>query len=153
MKLIAGLLASVLAFGIASPSQAAELPDRIKKAGKIVVATMPNYAPITFKDPVTNKLTGFDIDLGEVEFIGALARTQGVELGDRSIPSGLANASAAVVEGVWRMLGLRRMPPLTRFAAAMMSCSVTLRDERARRELGYAPVISVEQGLAELAGA
>jgi nucleoside-diphosphate-sugar epimerase len=85
------------------------------------------------------------------EFISALVRTQGVELGDRSIPSGLANASAAVVEGVWRVLGLRRTPPLTRFAAAMMSCTVTLRDERARRELGYAPVISVEQGLAALA--
>jgi nucleoside-diphosphate-sugar epimerase len=85
------------------------------------------------------------------EFIAALARTQGVELGNRSIPSGLARTSAAVVEGVWRLLGLRRTPPLTRFAAAMMACSVTLRDERARRELGYAPVISVERGLAELA--
>ncbi|MCB5174167.1 ABC transporter substrate-binding protein [Microvirga lenta] len=75
MKLIAGLLASALALGLASPSQAAELPDRIKKAGKIVVATMPNYAPITFKDPATNKLTGFDIELGE-----ALAKELGVDI-------------------------------------------------------------------------
>jgi polar amino acid transport system substrate-binding protein len=73
MKLIVGLLASALALGLAAPSKAAELPDRIKKAGKIVVATMPNYAPITFKDPATNKLTGFDIDLGE-----ALAKELGV---------------------------------------------------------------------------
>lgn len=73
MKLIAGLLASTLAFGFVTASNAAELPDRIKKAGKIVVATMPNYAPITFKDPATNKLTGFDIDLGE-----ALAKELGV---------------------------------------------------------------------------
>jgi len=75
MKLIAGLLASALAIGLATPTQAAELPDRIKKAGKIVVATMPNYAPITFKDPATNKLTGFDIDLGE-----ALAKELGVAI-------------------------------------------------------------------------
>jgi polar amino acid transport system substrate-binding protein len=73
MKVIAGLLASVLALGLAYPSAAAELPERIKKAGKITVATMPNYAPITFKDPATNKLTGFDIDLGE-----ALAKELGV---------------------------------------------------------------------------
>ena len=30
-----------------------------------MIATNPNYAPITFKDPATNKLTGFDIELGE----------------------------------------------------------------------------------------
>jgi polar amino acid transport system substrate-binding protein len=75
MKLIAGLLASALALGLAYPSTAAELPDRIKKAGKITVATMPNYAPITYKDPATNKLTGFDIDLGE-----ALAKELGVAI-------------------------------------------------------------------------
>ncbi|MDG2570864.1 transporter substrate-binding domain-containing protein, partial [Vibrio parahaemolyticus] len=73
MRLTVGLLASVLALGFAAPSHAADLPDRIKKAGKIVVATMPNYAPITFKDPATNKLSGFDIDLGE-----ALAKELGV---------------------------------------------------------------------------
>ncbi|GEO13254.1 ABC transporter substrate-binding protein [Microvirga aerophila] len=70
-----GLLASALAIGLVSAATAAELPDRIKKAGKIVVATMPNYAPITFKDPATNKLTGFDIDLGE-----ALAKELGVAI-------------------------------------------------------------------------
>ena len=67
------LIASILALGIAVPALAAELPDRIKKAGRITVATMPNYAPITFKDPAANKLTGFDIDLGE-----ALAKELGV---------------------------------------------------------------------------
>jgi polar amino acid transport system substrate-binding protein len=75
MKLMTGLLASALAIGLVSAATAAELPDRIKKAGKIVVATMPNYAPITFKDPATNKLTGFDIDLGE-----ALAKELGVTI-------------------------------------------------------------------------
>ncbi|WP_230533992.1 ABC transporter substrate-binding protein [Microvirga roseola] len=75
MKLFAGLLASALVLGVVAPSQAVELPERIKKSGKIVVATMPNYAPITFKDPATNKLTGFDIDLGE-----ALAKELGVDI-------------------------------------------------------------------------
>jgi polar amino acid transport system substrate-binding protein len=75
MKIMTGLLASALAIGLVSAATATELPDRIKKAGKIVVATMPNYAPITFKDPATNKLTGFDIDLGE-----ALAKELGVTI-------------------------------------------------------------------------
>jgi len=42
-----------------------QLPERIRQAGKIVIATNPNYAPITYKDPATNRLTGLDIDLGE----------------------------------------------------------------------------------------
>ena len=47
------------------PVIAQELPARIKDAGKIIIATMPNYPPITYKDPATNELQGFDIDLGE----------------------------------------------------------------------------------------
>ena len=66
--------AVALAF-VASLSAAAELPDRIKKAGKIIAATQPNYPPIAYKDPATNQLQGFDIDLGE-----AIARELGVKL-------------------------------------------------------------------------
>jgi polar amino acid transport system substrate-binding protein len=58
------LLATALVISAFSV-QAQTLPDRIKAAGKIVIATQPNYAPITYKDPATNKLTGFDIELGE----------------------------------------------------------------------------------------
>jgi polar amino acid transport system substrate-binding protein len=55
----AALLATV------SAASAQAVPERVKAAGKLVIATNPNYAPITFKDPATNKLTGFDIELGE----------------------------------------------------------------------------------------
>ncbi|CAM5767942.1 ABC transporter substrate-binding protein [Bosea minatitlanensis] len=47
---------------------------KVKQAGKLVIATMPNYPPITYKDTATNKLTGFDIDLGE-----AIAAEMGVK--------------------------------------------------------------------------
>ncbi|MCQ1775946.1 ABC transporter substrate-binding protein [Neorhizobium galegae] len=40
------------------------LPDRIKTAGKVVVANQPNYPPMEYKDPATNTLMGVDIDLG-----------------------------------------------------------------------------------------
>ena len=113
MRLIAGLLASALALGFATTSNAAELPDRIKKAGKIVVATMPNYAPITFKDPATNKLTGFDIDLGE-----ALAKELGVGIEwqeiafaqmDRLVKQGLVRPGDTV-EVVWRINEILPIP-------------------------------------------
>lgn len=65
MKIITRLaiLGGALAFSF--PAIAQELPARIKDAGKLVIATMPNYPPITFKDPATNELQGFDIELGE----------------------------------------------------------------------------------------
>jgi polar amino acid transport system substrate-binding protein len=42
---------------------------------EIVAAVVPNYPPFEFKDPETDKLTGFDIDLGE-----ALAAKMGVKM-------------------------------------------------------------------------
>lgn len=80
-------------------------------------------------------------------FLGALAATQGVTLGERSIPSQVARPLARLVEGVWRLFRVRRAPPVTRFAIDMMSSTVTVRTDRARAELGYAPVIDVEAGL------
>ena len=69
----------------------------------------------------------------------------------RSVPSAVARPAARMIEGVWRILGIKRAPPMTRFAIDMMSSTVTVKTERARRELGYAPVIAVEEGLARLA--
>jgi polar amino acid transport system substrate-binding protein len=65
MSMFKTMMLAAIAAGIATTAMAGELPDRIKKAGKIVIATQPNYPPIAFKDPATNKLMGFDIDLGE----------------------------------------------------------------------------------------
>jgi polar amino acid transport system substrate-binding protein len=60
------LVLSVLTLAAAaSVAHAQSLPERVKKAGKIVIATQPNYPPISYKDPATNVLQGFDIDLGE----------------------------------------------------------------------------------------
>lgn len=84
------------------------------------------------------------------DFIGALARTQGVELGERELSGGLARAIAAMLEPPWRLFGSKSPPPVTRFAAAMMSCTVTVKTDRARAELGWAPVIDVADGLARM---
>ncbi len=65
---LAGLMAS-------SFTMAAELPASIKAKGEIVVAIMPNYPPMDFKDPATNTLTGLDYDLGN-----ALAERLGVKI-------------------------------------------------------------------------
>jgi polar amino acid transport system substrate-binding protein len=65
MSMLKTLALAAIATGVATASFAGEVPERIKKAGKIVIATQPNYPPIAYKDPASNKLMGFDIDLGE----------------------------------------------------------------------------------------
>ena len=54
---------------------AIELPPEIAKRGSIKVALVPNYPPMEFRDPATNTLSGFDIDLGE-----AIGRKLGVKI-------------------------------------------------------------------------
>ncbi len=41
------------------------LPERIRKSGRLMIGTYPNYPPITYKDPHSMRLKGLDIDLGE----------------------------------------------------------------------------------------
>jgi polar amino acid transport system substrate-binding protein len=71
-KCLAGL--AIAWFGVTTVA-AAELPERIKSAGKVTVATQPVYPPMEYKDPATGELKGLDIDLGR-----ALAKQLGVEV-------------------------------------------------------------------------
>jgi nucleoside-diphosphate-sugar epimerase len=84
------------------------------------------------------------------EFLTALLKTQGMKTPNTSIPSSLARMLGIGIETIWKILRLKSEPPLTHFAAAMASSDCTIRIDKARAELGYAPVISIEQGLAEL---
>jgi hypothetical protein len=84
------------------------------------------------------------------EIISGMAATRGVTLPANSVPSWLADTIGAVSEGAWRMFGLSGEPPLTRFSAMIMSRDAVLKDDKARVELGYQPVISREDGLRQL---
>jgi len=86
-------------------------------------------------------------------FVEGYAATAGVTLPNRSLPGVVARGAAAVLEGLWRLLRLSGTPPLTRMAVAMMACDKTVVCDRAKRELGYAPVVDVATGLAALRSA
>jgi nucleoside-diphosphate-sugar epimerase len=85
------------------------------------------------------------------EFLPALMHAYDVELGERSVPAAIIRPLARMVEGTWRLLGLSSTPPLTRHAIDLMCCDCTLSTQKIEEELGYAPVISVEDGLVQLA--
>jgi nucleoside-diphosphate-sugar epimerase len=56
----------------------------------------------------------------------------------------------AACEFTWRILPLPGEPPLTRFVAAELAKDHWFNISAARRELGYAPRISMAEGTAEL---
>jgi nucleoside-diphosphate-sugar epimerase len=81
------------------------------------------------------------------EIIGQLVATPGVEAKAREVLVGLAWFLATVMEGVWRTLKLHGAPALTRQQVRMVHHPFTLSDQRARTELGYAPVVSWQEGI------
>jgi nucleoside-diphosphate-sugar epimerase len=85
------------------------------------------------------------------EFVSALLETQGVEPPTRTMPAWLAGAVAAGTEGAWRLLRIKGEPPLTRLAVWLSSQECTIDISKARRELGYEPVITRDEGLAAMA--
>jgi nucleoside-diphosphate-sugar epimerase len=83
-------------------------------------------------------------------FVTRILETQGVTAPDKSLPRWVARAAARACERAWRTLRLSGMPPVTRTAVALVGQEVTVSDEKARRELGYAPVVTLEEGLREM---
>jgi nucleoside-diphosphate-sugar epimerase len=84
------------------------------------------------------------------DFITRLLATQGVDAPTRSVPTPLARAVAATSEAAWRLLPLPGRPPLTRLTVWVSGLETTLDITRAREELGYAPIRTIDQGLAEM---
>jgi nucleoside-diphosphate-sugar epimerase len=87
------------------------------------------------------------------EFITELLETQGVEVPGRSMPGAVAGPAAAVSEAVWRAFRLKGQPPVTRLAVWLSSKECTIDISLAQSELGYRPVKTREQGMAELRSA
>jgi nucleoside-diphosphate-sugar epimerase len=85
------------------------------------------------------------------EFVSAMLRTQGVEPPDRSLPAWSAAPMARICEAAWKLLPLPGDPPMTTFRAWLLTQECTIDISKARAELGYAPVVDRERGLAELA--
>jgi nucleoside-diphosphate-sugar epimerase len=84
------------------------------------------------------------------EFVTNLLSTQGVDPPKRNLPAGAAHLLAIGGESAWRALPLPGRPPLTRFAYWVSSQECTIRIDKARDQLGYQPVKSIAEGLAEL---
>jgi nucleoside-diphosphate-sugar epimerase len=95
----------------------------------------------------------FLTDGAPVEFramVEDMLRTQDVTPPTREIPRWVAHAFAIATDAAWKVLRLKRRPPITHAAFHLVGEEVTVNDAKARRELGYASTVSREEGLAEM---
>jgi nucleoside-diphosphate-sugar epimerase len=69
----------------------------------------------------------------------------------RPIPAGLAYAIGATMEFVYALFGVEKEPLITRFGASELSYAQWFDISAARRDLGYQPRVSIDEGLKRLA--
>lgn len=91
-----------------------------------------------------------DDDLTIREWYRYLAKMGDFPIPTRSIPSWFAFMVANVCDITWRVLKLKSQPPISPFAVALMSSSMTMKTDKLRKELNWEPVISRSQGIAEM---
>ena len=84
------------------------------------------------------------------EFITKLLATQGVEAPTTQVPRWIVASVARIGDALSNLTGGKINGPMSWQEYATLGVEVTLNIEKARKELGYTPVMTIEQGLAEL---
>jgi nucleoside-diphosphate-sugar epimerase len=85
------------------------------------------------------------------ELINRILAAGGLPPVTRSVPSALAYSAGALLEKVYGMLWPDAEPPMTRFLARELATAHWFDLSAARRDLGYEPRVSIEEGLRRLA--
>jgi len=85
------------------------------------------------------------------DVVHAILVAGGVDRDIASVPLPVAVAAGALAEGLWRLLGRQDEPPMTRFLARQLATAHWFDISAARRDLGYAPVVGLDEGFRRLA--
>lgn len=81
------------------------------------------------------------------DLINGILKAGGLPPCEKSISPQAAYAVGAVMEIIWKVLGRQDEPMMTRFVAKQLATAHWYDISAAKRDLGYAPLISVTQGL------
>src|SRR3569623_236430 len=79
--------------------------------------------------------------------INSLLKAGGFPPETRRLPLGPAQFIATVMETTYRLFGIKSEPPLTRFIVEQLSTAHWFNIAAARRDLGYAPRVTMHEGL------
>jgi nucleoside-diphosphate-sugar epimerase len=91
-----------------------------------------------------------DEPLPQKEIIAGLLHAAGLQTEIREVPPLTAKVAGAVLESTWKLLGIRSEPRVTRWSAEQLSTAHWYDISAVKRDLGYRPLLSIVEGLAEL---
>ncbi len=89
-----------------------------------------------------------DVKISWQRWVEAIAHALDVQPNLRSTPRWVAYPAAALLEGVWRLFGRKKPPPLTRYRIRTATSDLHFSSDLAKRLLGYTPRVGLEEGLA-----
>lgn len=156
--------------GIFGPYDRAIIPRLLKseKKGRLpIIGTGKNIIDITFVDNVVESLIlaakagsavcgrKYNISNDEprplIDIISMLFNALNKPLHVKFISYPLAKTIAYGLENIHRFLSLNREPSLTLYSAGVLALGQTLNIDAAKCDLGYRPILSLEQGMNEFA--
>jgi len=85
------------------------------------------------------------------ELMAGICRAAGVTPPSWRVPAGLARTAGSVVEALWAVRPGADEPPMTRFLAEQLSTAHWFDQRATRADLGWAPAVSLDEGLERLA--
>ena len=85
------------------------------------------------------------------DVVNAILAAAGLPPETRSVPLPVAEAAGGALERVWRLLRRQDDPPMTRFLARQLATDHWFDISAARRDLGYAPAVGLDEGFRRLA--
>ncbi len=83
-------------------------------------------------------------------FITDLLKTQNIDAPHKTVSLGVARTMAHVFAFVWKTFRLKNHPPLFPGMVNTLGLPFIISDDKAKKQLGYSPIISVKEGLAEM---
>jgi len=86
------------------------------------------------------------IEIGD--FLARILAGHGIPAHTKSIPRRAAWITGTIMDNVWTMLRRPGQPPISRLMVALNSGPFLVNDNKARRELGYTPLVSLDQAFA-----
>ncbi len=91
-----------------------------------------------------------DDPISKWEMINAFLDAAGLPPIKGHVSARTAYMAGWVFEGIYKLFGIQKDPPMTRFAAKELATSHWFDISRAKKDLGYTPAVSTQEGLIRL---
>ncbi|MCD9017909.1 NAD-dependent epimerase/dehydratase family protein [Parachryseolinea silvisoli] len=84
------------------------------------------------------------------QFITDILKTQNMEAPNKTVSLGMARTMANIFAFIWTTFGFKSTPPLYPGMVNTLGLPFIVSDDKAKKLLGYHPIISVKEGLVEM---